>query len=262
MPSRTTRHSHTHQRPAFLNAESDEEALDRPIREDEFALVWRCYEPFVRTGVRRALRGVSLHLAEKAAAACPEARHLLASPGAVRSALMQDEDLVDDLVQDVAIVLANHVRDGAVPAAAPVVEAFLTTTVRFVVKAGVVRPGTHRFGSGVDIDETDESQLGLGEAVSRFPSPWEFAVASEITDSLRKQLNEREIAVLDARADGYRYNEIGDGIRLTAEGARSIMFRIRKLLVTREMCTPLSGRRRRPKGSVPPAFTATTLDKY
>jgi DNA-directed RNA polymerase specialized sigma24 family protein len=106
---------------------------DPPIPTEHFTCLLRDFSPLIRALIRSELGNLPLGpLARKLAEHCPG----IPRPGigAVRTSLLRDEHLADDLYQEVILVLWRAVSESRVRAARPVVYRWLQTATRFVVR--------------------------------------------------------------------------------------------------------------------------------
>jgi RNA polymerase sigma factor (sigma-70 family) len=126
MPNNTKSDSQLPKTATFLSSETQERGSDPPIPMERAADVWRDFEPLARKVITTSLRTLPLGLlrTQLETAGNPICRGLQT----VRDRLAHDEELVADLVQDVALAFVRAVQRGAIDAARPVVYRWIETT--------------------------------------------------------------------------------------------------------------------------------------
>ncbi len=211
---------------------------DRALREDEFAEVWRRYETFVRRCASKALSHASLHRAARYAGANGENSHLLAGVGAVRRALAcGDADIIDDILQEVAVALLTAIRAKPIRASASVLEAWFRTAVPRIAGRTARERAVLLFAAG---DANPSEDYGAGRepeevGTSHDPDPDWLADAKRLIGEARELLprlpQPLERTIVEAWLSGDEPGEIAENLGMNPATVRTKLFRALKCLI-------------------------------
>ncbi len=149
MPNKTT--VSCYPRCCLLTSEAKPGGDDPPLPPEHLGCVLREFAQFIRAKIRVTLRRLPIgEILARLRARTPGVA--LPTIEAVQAALAQDDELVHDLEQDVALALFGAMGRGGVRAARAVVHQWLSTTVPRVVRRKARGPALLAFAAAPSVD--------------------------------------------------------------------------------------------------------------
>jgi RNA polymerase sigma factor (sigma-70 family) len=241
---------------SFLTETSSDQS-DEPLRPEHFPALWAHFERYAHALVVARLGGHSLNKACAYAAGRRATEHLLATPGAVRGDLLRDQDLIEDLMQELAVALLVALRGGRLAAAVPAVKEWLRTTVRRKVPRASRAAAVHYFARGASPREEDADE-SPAEALARGADSAALAEQHETIARLRahvEQLPTREKLAFERWVDGAPHVDVAGELGVTEVNARVLLSRALGRL-RKAMPEQLPAVRQAPRGPQPTAAAA------
>jgi len=146
----------------------------------------------------------------------------------VRGDLLGDDDLVKDLMQELAIALFVALRAARLAAAAPAVKQWLRTTVKWTVPRASRAAAVHYFGRGAAPREEEDGDEALAEALARGPDSATLAEQHETVARVRshvEQLPPREKLAFERWVDDIPHADVATELGVTEVNARVLLSR-------------------------------------